>query len=504
MTIIVLVFLGTALFTKHIVLYALPYSGGNDLLEYKFITSVFTSLFSGQSETVVLFVITPVALLVFSVMSAVVTKLVLNKQTKYVITSLLAIFNFVLLSFISMIGVIYGFYIAKNDFAIKYYSAVEKFDVEPSKYGVLTNREEILKTIEDGVSADTNLVKYKLMSDENAQSIFFDQFSVIESDEYSMFAYEEFGDGLWEDVRPEVFLSDYIEYKDILYLNNVNKRTFDKVSLAIAKAFVTKTYPDIAVKSDPKVSIVTISELTVIKNERIKKSLEIIDKAITDIKSWIASWEQDLVLVQGYYKTYGTEYWLGEIRYDQEHIALLKSDLADWEASKVFFTEQLDKEPYEYGLFYYPDDIYLVLDENYNDDVLTFVPTVVHEYLHYITYDTNANYDDITGIEEGVTDYVTYLITLDNLEVAVDSGYPELVGIVKKMNEVIPGDALIKAYISGDKKKLVDLIKTTFGEDFYSSNIGLMNSLAYPMDEDQEAGNYDIVMQNLEDAISKK
>jgi hypothetical protein len=140
--------------------------------------------------------------------------------------------------------------------------------------------------------------------------------------------------------------------------------------------------------------------------------------------------------------------------------------------------------PHELGAFDPPDTIKILINTTSSHAIADYFETVVHEYLHYASYNAKKSFT-ASFFEEGLTEYFARAAIQNNLNTGTNLGYPVYVKIISEMTKIIPETELADIYFSKDELRLRTTINRVYGDNFYTNNLIAFETLQYTSDLDQ-------------------
>jgi hypothetical protein len=137
----------------------------------------------------------------------------------------------------------------------------------------------------------------------------------------------------------------------------------------------------------------------------------------------------------------------------------------------------------ERGVYEPPDSIKMILESSDPQTVADFLEILVHEYLHYASY--NPDKKIMTFFEEGLTEYFTRQIILYNLDIPAKFGYPIPTAIIQEMTNSIDESEFANIYFSKDQAQLEKTLDRVYGDGFYARNQVYFQTLLYSSNQAQ-------------------
>lgn len=325
-----------------------------------------------------------------------------------------------------------------------------------------------------------------------------------------------------------VFLLD-----NIVIIIKENQFELQTISSPIAYLWIQKTFPQQTIKHNPKLTVLDTSSYQKYRTDESKKHLLLLDKKISDVEKAQASLsakirtDTELLTtnteltkqIASFARNQYTECLAG--RYVAQgkiinnpsklHCDALKKRLdvessqsakvvTDWEkkletdkktfanydlyqslytTKKAELTKRLTQLTHEQGVFFPKDRITLSYPAK---NLSEYFETVVHEYLHFTSYVSDEKVLELPFFEEALTEYFTQKIMKQQFPNAEFHAYPVHVAVIKAMTKKIPEATLETIYFTKDQKKLVSLLNSIYGKDFYNQNLQTFTSLHYATD----------------------
>lgn len=328
---------------------------------------------------------------------------------------------------------------------------------------------------------------------------------------------------------PNIFLSSLrlpketlIMSGDFLLITEINKSEIETISPTVGKLFVKQGLkPRYIEEKEPVVKVMGRQEYLRYRDEQINKQLEEIDKWISDTQAYlnqlysnIQKAKQEIPAFEnlindsiakrdsydrycrslsycGYYYCYDyTDYCNQEREEWNRYIAGLEEDLEEWKAYlnelqreagiqeenkkvvvdyKELVAQQKDIAPQELGLFEPEKSVKVVLESTSSKSLADYFATLVHEYLHYISY-VSRERELPLFFEEGLTEYFTRKIIREELKTSTNLGYPLLAKVIEEMAKKIPEEELADIYFTKDEKTLKLTLNSLYGKNFYEDS----------------------------------
>ncbi len=337
-----------------------------------------------------------------------------------------------------------------------------------------------------------------------------------------------------------------------LIVRQINSKDFQKVSPVVSYQFINKYFHARFIKSFPQVELMDKNEYLRYRkedfSEKLKKFDEVIAKINEDstlISEDIKNLEQKIsdnkinldntsrqkekdytkCINTGYYQQ-GIYHRTNEISFCQSLVSGLEDDIKkltndkedlvnslkqqkskydQYQAYYKFFSNQklLTEDSgnfisYESGTFNPPDVIKVALaPKNSPESLADFFELLVHEYLHYASYDANGKKISSPFFVEGLTEYFAREIIKSNLGVQTNLAYPANVKIVEQINKRISDTDLSDIYFKNNEIALEKILNRVYGEDFYNKNIVLFETLHYSSNPDQILTPANEIMQKI-------
>lgn len=320
-----------------------------------------------------------------------------------------------------------------------------------------------------------------------------------------------------------------------LIVTKIDRKQLESVSPVIGNLFVQEYFPLRKIKAYPKVQIMTKQEFAKVRDDEFKDKYAQIDNQLktieNDISSYSASLQTDKDQISyyqnvlddtskqntsqyytcvdsGYYKDgnfvhYNTqEYCKAAFDTLQNTHQLAQDDLQSWQKQldsdqellkgyqfyQQYFTAQKkvmsvikQSIPDELGVFVPENTLQIVVNDTSPHAIADYFETVVHEYLHYASYNPQKKLN-AAFFEEGLTEYFARQAIKENLNEETNLAYPSYAKIISEMAKSIPERELADIYFDKDQVQLEKKLDSIYGEGFYQKNILLFGTLQYSSD----------------------
>jgi hypothetical protein len=325
-----------------------------------------------------------------------------------------------------------------------------------------------------------------------------------------------------------------------LVITKLNSPEFQKVSPVVSHLMISKYFSGTKIRSYPGVALMDREEYLAYRrddfdtklkkydelitqinsdSESLSASIEDLKKQVTDNQSEIKSVnlqkekEYTKCVNTGsykegvFYKTYTKEDCreqlapleeaLGQVTAKGEELnTLLENDqakLTQYQALLTFYSQQklLTREEsgyisYEFGTFNPPDTIKIAYTlENGLQATADYFELMIHEYLHYASFDESGKSIRSSFFQEGLTEYFARKVIKSNLGIDTNLGYPLNVKIIAQIGKRIADSDLADIYFTNDQEELEKELDRVYGKDFYKSNLVLFETLQYSSDTKQ-------------------
>lgn len=180
------------------------------------------------------------------------------------------------------------------------------------------------------------------------------------------------------------------------------------------------------------------------------------------------------------------------LQQDQEKLEAYQFYARYYGSQKTLTHQESGYVSYEFASFEPPETIMIAI--NAQDDphsLADYFALLVHEYLHYATFDENGDRLTSAFFVEGLTEYFARNIVRSGLGVDTNLGYPVNVKIIDQMRRRVAESDLAEVYFSNDQSGLEKLLDRVYGESFYKDNLLTLETLHYSSSKDQilELGN---------------
>jgi hypothetical protein len=339
---------------------------------------------------------------------------------------------------------------------------------------------------------------------------------------------------------------------DTLIVTDINSPEFQLVSPVVAYSMIANYFPAQQVRSFPQVSVMDKNEYLVFREGNISDKLETIDELLEVIAETVevleitveeeerqtAEKEESVkqerlererefgrCVNEGFYDS-GTyrrvnsrEYCLESVAYRDETIKQTNREIKElallndgnrkrlagyreylkfYQNQKLLTYEETDFTTLEYAVFNPPNIINITqIKQNSPQAMADYFVVLVHEYLHYTTYNEEGRRLDSLFFEEGLTEYFARKIVLKYLGYETNLAYPVNVGVISQMAKRINETDLAVMYFSGDRANLERSVDRAYGDGFYSENIIFLETIQYTVSTKQILDLANKVMETL-------
>jgi len=145
-------------------------------------------------------------------------------------------------------------------------------------------------------------------------------------------------------------------------------------------------------------------------------------------------------------------------------MALRKKEL---ESALQVRKKKLEGARYQIGAFAPPEHMVLVISDTHNSDPNRYVATLIHEYVHFVSYQSNGNLERFWY--DGLADYFTREI-MEKVGRTYATSYIVPVQLVTEMTKDIPEEKLQELLFSNDQAAVERLMDATYGKGFYEKH----------------------------------
>lgn len=319
-----------------------------------------------------------------------------------------------------------------------------------------------------------------------------------------------------------------------LIIVRANSVDFQSISSAMSYLFIKDYFPNQNIDCCPKVSLMDQEEYQKYREEDFQEKIRVlgdviydIDESISDLNNSISRLEKKITddkvnleqlrkiregqyiscVNEGYYEEDG-EYIKTNTKDEcKEEILLLDEEVSDlresideggltieknkeklkqYEAYSKYYAgqktvtdEMTQFISYEFASFETPENIRIALFENNKQSVADYFELLIHEYLHYTTFNETGERLATDFFREGLTEYFARKIIKRNLGIDTNLGYPANVKIIQSMSESISDSDFANVYFSQDEQELEKVLDLVYGEGFYKRNRVLLETLHY-------------------------
>lgn len=167
------------------------------------------------------------------------------------------------------------------------------------------------------------------------------------------------------------------------------------------------------------------------------------------------------------------------IRKNQERLEQIKQYIDYYNNQKILTRESSAYVSYEFAAFQPPDKIRIAVSSQTDpQSVADYLELLIHEYLHYSTYEEGSRLTSAFFVE-GLTEYFARKIIRSNLGVETNLGYPANVKIIEQFSKRISDSDLANIYFNNDQDRLEEMLDRAYGGGFYENNIVVLETLHY-------------------------
>ncbi|MBN1168905.1 hypothetical protein JXA63_03355 [Candidatus Woesebacteria bacterium] len=320
---------------------------------------------------------------------------------------------------------------------------------------------------------------------------------------------------------------------DTLIIVRANSVDFQPISSVICYLFIKDFFPDQNIENYPKVSLMDQEDYQNYRQQDFDKKVKVltevigsIDESMNDLAENVLVQEERLTsdqeslqelrrqredqyidcINEGYYEdgeyikvnskdecneeVSNLEEQISELRKSVYNLEMTieknKEKLAQYEAYSKYYSAQKNLTDemtefisYEFASFEPPDDIRIAVFENNEQSVADYFELLVHEYLHYTTFDESGERLATDFFREGLTEYFARKIIKRNLGVDTNLGYPANVKIIEEISKRISDADLAEVYFLQDEDELEKLLDLVYDEGFYQRNRVTFETLHY-------------------------
>jgi len=469
-------------------------------------------------------------LLGFGILTFIVTRIVKLEKShpphQKIFFYLTQVFSIFLIGiFLSYLLLLFVAFLQLNIFSIM-------VNINPHSLGILTDRNIIVKTLK------TNNKPPQIIASDN------DQYKELQAITTATTGISNFyGSSILPSI-PSFFvlpikkIGSSVLIDQTLIISEVNQEDLQTYSPLVGYLFLKSYFPDRAIKAFPKVYVMDEKEYQKYRTidfakkvadvksqlDQTNQSVATLSAAIQNDNSQIA-YNKNFV-TSGYLKRdkqYNSCIALGNYRsnvfyhtnskdYCQSQVSALdnaiqkaSSDLDTWNKqlsddqnnlamSKLyvtFFKAQVNlgdilksNIPHELGAFDPPDTIKILINTTSSHAIADYFETVVHEYLHYVSYNDKKSFT-ASFFEEGLTEYFARMAIQNDLNASTNLGYPVYVKIISEITKIVPESELADIYFSKDELGLRTSLDRVYGDNFFANNLITFETLQYTSDTTQ-------------------
>lgn len=319
-----------------------------------------------------------------------------------------------------------------------------------------------------------------------------------------------------------------------LIINKIDKDALNTISPTLSYLMVKSYFKPKLIKTYPEIEILGRQEYLKYRDDEINKQLAKIDGFIADAKSTMNYYANNITkdkqmitynqngldeavknkdssyntcMSAGYsgfftgifYRYYSDSYCEALRAQANRTAAAFQKNISDWQAQlsqdqysyssykKIYdylsnyrglVETQKDQTIRELGIFLPPSTIKLVLENTSESSIADFLATAVHEYLHYSSYVSDER--QLPNLfDEGLTEYFSRKIIMDQVKTKTNIGYPLLVKILERIAKDIPRQTLEDIYFNKDENTLISALNNKYGDNFYKDSKYYFDVIVY-------------------------
>lgn len=290
---------------------------------------------------------------------------------------------------------------------------------------------------------------------------------------------------------PTVMIFPVEQQQPMVLLDNAvivtksDQKTFSETGAILGYWLVKDYFPRRTIKSFPEISFMTTTEYGQFRQDDAQEKIEMIDGQLAKIDSYVSSLSAQMEI---------------DIRQRRNLIKIRDEYLAYDE----YFTRQRDKLlettnhiPNELGVFKSPDSIKLIYSDTYDKDAIHYFATLVHEYLHYASYQSEERRLSSVFFEEALTEYFARRIIESEFGRSTNVGYPLQERILSEMMKMYTDNELADIYFTKDENALRHAINRVYGDNFYENNFVMFETMMYTSDPAQKLSLANTIMKKL-------
>ena len=327
---------------------------------------------------------------------------------------------------------------------------------------------------------------------------------------------------------------------DTLFVNDINSDNFQKLSPVVGYLMIKDYFPKKVIRPFPQLSLVDKKDYAEFRKGNFKDKLETIDQLVMNIgknieeleisikgqQSQLSEQEDNMLSERAdkekeyircvnegyyqegiYYKTNSKEFCLEQKNQREELIKGMINDIDDtknsiiknsqrivnnqkylkfYNSQKLLTQEDINFIVDEYAIFNPPDIIKITQTIQNNPQALAdYFVVLIHEYLHFTTYNEEGKSLGSLFFTEGLTEYFARKITAKNLGLMTNIAYPVNVKIIEQLMKRINEEDIAEIYFANDEKSLEKLIDMVYEEGFYQDNLITLETLHHSSDAEQ-------------------
>jgi len=410
-----------------------------------------------------------------------------------------------------------------------------QFNINPNSLGVITDQNEIVQRLKKFTSPPLIITASK----DNKVEVYAIATALSGKDNfYGNFVISNLPKPLVLNVKkPD---SSILLIDNNLVVTEIDAEDMQRISPIIAYLFVSDNFTNRVIKSGAEVSIMSADDYKAHRKEIFLQKIEDIGEMVSDTKIKSESLrfnigenteklEELKDLVKQIYEKQDKDFYkcltneTQDVCDDLKKAGMEEAISANKEIEKltqqvssdekliseyenyVNFLESQKKAgeglaaniPLERGSFDPPDKIRLTLGNTDAHAVADYFETLVHEYLHYTSYESEEVRFKDPFFEEGLTEYYARKAIESNLNISTNLGYPAAALIVGKMTKRLADSELSDIYFTKDQKGLEKLLDRVYGDNFYKNNIVFFNSLQYATNQKQILQLANLIMEKI-------
>lgn len=170
----------------------------------------------------------------------------------------------------------------------------------------------------------------------------------------------------------------------------------------------------------------------------------------------------------------------GSMEENKKRITQNQEYLKFYVSQKLLTQEEVNYVSYENAAFSPPDLIKITQIKRNNPQALAdYMVVLIHEYLHYTTFNENDKGLGSLFFEEGITEYFAREIVEDSLGIRTNLAYPVNVKIIEQITKRISDEDLTEIYFTKSQENLAKLLDRVYGEGFYRDYLITLETMHY-------------------------